>query len=249
MSLVQVRHPATHDFYGPVHKGLRLAQCLMLARLGACDGGDTAHLTLLIDDLMSLLHLAAHHLENEDLWVHTALETRAPGASARLAQGHQRFRRSSEDIEALIGQLETTAAEARGPLMKQLYLAYSLSMAEDFDHMAEEEQLILPILQSLFSNQELAGIEDRIVSAIPAEQKIAYGRFTIPAATQAERIALLEAIRANAPAEIFLAIMKQSAEPSLSEADYADLCARLGFEPPGVDLARERDLPWGRVPS
>jgi hemerythrin-like domain-containing protein len=244
MSLVKAKPAATHDFYGPVHKGLRLAQSQMLVRLGACDGRDTEGLTQLIDDLMSLRHLAEHHMENEDRWVHTALETRAPGASARLAQGHQRFRRTSEDLEALIGQVEVTYPEARGPFMKQLYLAYSLSMAEDFDHMAEEEQLILPILQSLFTNEELAGIEDRIVSAIPAEQKIAYGRFMIPAATQDERVALLDAIRANSPAEVFLAIMKQSAEASLSEADYADLCARLGFEPPGVDLVRERDLPW-----
>ena len=66
----------------------------------------------------------------------------------------------------------------------------------------------------------------------------------IPAATQDERVALLDAMRANSPAEVFLAIMKQSAEPSLSVADYADLCARLGFEPPGVDLVRERDLAW-----
>ncbi len=243
MSLMKARPTASHDFYGPVHKGLRLAQSQMLARLGACDGRDTEVLTRLIDDLVSLMHLSEHHMENEERWVHTALEARAPGATARLAQGHQRFRRNAEDIEALVGQVEATYPEARGPFMKQLYLAYSLAMAEDFDHMAEEEQLILPILQSLFTNAELAGIEDRIVSAIPAEQKIAYGRFMIPAATQDERVCLLDAIRANSPAEVFLAVMK-SAELVLSEADHADLCARLGFEPPGVDLVRERDLPW-----
>src|ERR1700709_2331581 len=115
MSLVQAKPAATHDFYGPAHKGLRLAQSQMLVRLGACDGRDTEVLTQLIDDLMSLRHLAEHHMENEDRWVHTALETRAPGASARLAQGHQRFRRTSEDLEALIGQVEATYPQARGP--------------------------------------------------------------------------------------------------------------------------------------
>ena len=244
MSLMKARPTATHDLYGAVHKGLRLAQSQMLARLGACDGRDTEALTRLIDDLVSLTHLVQHHMESEERWVHTALEARAPGATARLEQGHQRARRMAEDIEALIGQVEATYPEARAPFMKQLYLTYSLAMAEDFDHMAEEEQLILPILQSLFTDAELLGIEDRIVSAVPAEQKIAFGRVMIPAATQDERVCLLEAIRANSPAEVFLAIMKQSAQPSLSDADYADLCARLGFEPPGEDLARERDLPW-----
>ena len=57
------------------------------------DGRDTKVLTQLIDDLVSLLHLAEHHMENEERCAHTALEARAPGASARLAQGHQRFRR------------------------------------------------------------------------------------------------------------------------------------------------------------
>ena len=48
MSLVKARPTATHDFYGPVHKGLRFAQSQMLVRLGACDGRDTKVLTQLI---------------------------------------------------------------------------------------------------------------------------------------------------------------------------------------------------------
>ncbi|MGZ6040197.1 MAG: hemerythrin domain-containing protein, partial [Phenylobacterium sp.] len=159
MSFIQAKPSATHDFYGPVHKGLRLAQSLMLARLGACDGQDPEALGALLGDLVGLLYIAEHHLENEDKWVHTALEARAPGSTVRLAQSHQRHRQSFEELEALIGQAETARPAARPALLKQLYLAYSLFMAEDFAHMAEEEQLMLPILQSLFTDEELADIE------------------------------------------------------------------------------------------
>jgi hemerythrin-like domain-containing protein len=248
MSFLRARPVATFDFYGPVHKGLRLAQSQMLTRLGACSGEDPEALADLLGDLVSLLHMAEHHLENEDRWVHTALEARAPGAALRLAQGHAQHRETFEALEALIGQAETAPAAARPSVLRQLYLRFSLHVAEDLTHMAEEEQLLLPILQSLFTDAELQGVEDRILSDLTAHEVIAFGRFMIPAATQGERIAMLSAMRATAPAEAFEAILTQAARPALSPADYAHLCRGLGVEPPWVAPAKG-ELRWGRIPS
>ena len=86
MSFIQPRPIATHDFYGPIHKGLRLAQTQLLVRLGACGGDDAVELTQLLGDLVSFCHVAEHHLENEDRWVHSALETRAPGRPCAWAR-------------------------------------------------------------------------------------------------------------------------------------------------------------------
>jgi hemerythrin-like domain-containing protein len=230
MSFIQAKPLATHDFYGPVHKGLRLAQTQMLVRLGACGGDDAQELNALLEDLTTLLHMAEHHLANEDRWVHSAMEARAPGSTLRLAQSHQHHRDGFEEMEALIGEAATADTEAqRAKLMRQLYLRFSLFVADDFAHMAEEEQLMLPVLQSLFTDEELAGIEDTILSALSPPEIISFGRLMIPAATRAGRIALLSAMRANAPAEAFAAIMELSARPTLSAGDYAHLEAGLGL--------------------
>jgi len=229
VSFVQAKPIATHNFYGPVHKGLRLAQTRMLVRLGACGGDDAAETAALMGDLRDLLHIADHHLENEDLHVHTALEARAPGAAARLAQSHEHHRTAFLELEALILAVEATPPAEAEPAMRRLYLRFSEFMAEDFAHMAEEEQIILPVLQSLFTDEELIEIEHRIVSAIPPEQMMGFGALMIPAATRAGRIELLTGIRAGAPPEAFAAIIEVAARPNLSEADFAHLSAGLGL--------------------
>jgi hypothetical protein len=229
MAFIQAKPAATHDFYGPVHKGLRLALSQMLVRLGAANCDDPQDLAALLADLRTQMHLSEHHLANEDLEVHTALEARAPGATARLAQAHDHHRHAFEDIEALIVQAEAADALDRPRLMRQLYLRFSTFVADDFAHMAEEEQLMLPILQSLFTDEELAAIEDRILAALSPDELVTFGRMMIPAATPQDRIVLLSAIRANAPAEAFGLIMDATAKPTLSPADYAHLCDGLGL--------------------
>ena len=228
MSFIHSRPVATYDFYKAPHKGLRLAESQMLARLGACDGAEPEELAALLRDLVSLLHMAEHHLENEDKWIHTALEVRAPGATNRLVRDHLHHRETFEQLEALIGQVETVGAEGRGRALHSLYLRFVRFMADDFAHMAEEEELMMPVLQSLFSDEELVAIEGQIVAGLSPQEKVSFGRFMIPAATPADRIAFLGGVRANAPAEAFQAMIELSARPSLSPRDFTRLCEGLG---------------------
>ncbi|MBU7590603.1 MAG: hypothetical protein KAF42_15485 [Sphingopyxis terrae] len=125
-------------------------------------------------------------------------------------------------------RLGRACATERAPLLRTLYLRFSVFVADDLAHMAEEEQLFLPILQSLFSDAELMDIEDRIMSRVSQDELAAYGRIMLPAATRTERIAMLGAIRANAPADAFVGLLQATARPSLSPDDYRHLCGGLG---------------------
>ncbi|MFC3080165.1 hypothetical protein ACFODL_18855 [Phenylobacterium terrae] len=228
MTYLSPRPLATHDFYGPIHKGLRFAMTQLLVRLGCADTRDGAGLAQLMADVRALLDLSAHHLENEDLHVHAALEARAPGASLRLMQAHDHHRLSFEEIEVLTRQVDRAHPDDRPQMLRRLYLRFSEFVADDLAHMAEEEQVILPVLQSLFTDAELQRIEDRIMSGLTPEDMIGFGRILIPAANREERIALLSAVRANAPAPAFEAILTLSAKPTLSDADWSHLAAGLG---------------------
>lgn len=248
MSFIKAKTTATHDFYAKIHKGLRLAQCQMLVRLGACGGEDAEELRAVLSDLVGLLSVAEHHLENEDRWVHTALEARAPGSTIRLAQSHAHHHVTFDELEALVGKVETAPPEARGKALHALYLRFSQYMADDLAHMAEEEQLMMPVLQSLFTDEELIEIERTIVSGLSPQEKIATGRYMIPAATRAERIAFLSEIKAGAPAPAFEAIMELASRPTLTSEDFDHLCEGLGLTPP-VRFRDPSGMHWGRVPS
>lgn len=218
---------STHDFYAPIHKGIRLGLCQMLTRLGAADAADP-DLAQTLADLRTQLALSAGHLAHEDAVIHTALEARAPGATSRLEQAHEHHRASFEDLETLICRVERARPE-KNSLLRALYLRFSLFVADDFAHMAEEEQLMLPILQSLFTDEELSALEDAIVSQIPPEEMMAVAGLMIPAATRTDRIGMLSAMRANAPAEAFGAIMAMAVQPNISADDFAHLSEGLGL--------------------
>ncbi len=49
MSFIQAKPRSTHDFYAPIHKGIRLGLCQMLTRLGAADAGDPNLAQMLAD--------------------------------------------------------------------------------------------------------------------------------------------------------------------------------------------------------
>lgn len=222
------RGRATHDFYAPMHKGIRLGLCQVLIRLGASDAGDPG-LPQLLAGLRAQLALSDAHLTHEAAVIHTALEARAPGATSRLEQAHDRHQASVEDLDALICRIERADGAEKTPLLRTLYLRFSLFAADDFAHMAEEEQLMLPILQSLFSDEELIALEDAILSQIPPEEMIAVTGLIIPAATRTDRVAMLSALRANAPAEAFGAILALAVQPNISADDFAHLSEGLGL--------------------
>lgn len=228
MSIIQAKPRATHDFYAPIHKGIRLGLCQMLTRLGAADAGDPG-LVQMLADLRAQLALSQQHLAHEDAVIHTALEARAPGAASRLEQAHAHHRATFEDLEALICRVERSEGTQTNSLLRALYLRFSLFAADDFAHMAEEEQLMLPILQSLFSDEELMALEDAIVSQIPPEEMVAVAGLMIPAATRTDRISMLSALRANAPAEAFGAILAVAVQPNISADDFAHLSEGLGL--------------------
>lgn len=227
MSFLQAKPLATHDVYGPIHKGLRYALSHLLMRMGAVDPMNAEAVARLMADLRIQLDFSDHHMENEERFVHAALESRAPGASARLVQSHDHHRLAFEELEVLMAQLERARAAERPKLLKRLYLRFSTFVAEDFAHMAEEEQVILPVLQSLFSDAELQAIEDRIISGVSPEDLVACARMVMPAFTQQERVDLLMMVRANAPVEAYEAVLDLAVRPSLSDEDWSHLLRTL----------------------
>ncbi|HYD99671.1 MAG TPA: hemerythrin domain-containing protein [Alphaproteobacteria bacterium] len=218
---------ATYDFYAPIHKGLRAASTQLLVRIGATDFADPAATAALLGALRRQLALAAAHLEHEDRHIHAALEARAPGASGTLESQHDDHRAGFAELAGLIAGIEAAGPAARPALGHRLYLAYSRFVAEDFEHMAEEETVVLPELQRLFSDAELMAIEGAILAEIEPPEMMEYMRLMLPAMNRTERAGLLGLMRQGAPPEAFAAVLDHAARPLLPPEEWRDLAARL----------------------
>lgn len=234
MSFLPIKPTAVHDLYGPVHKGLRLALSRLVIRLGAIDASDRGTVATLMADLRAQMNLSSAHLDHEEREIHAALEARAPGAAADLYADHNHHRTSFVRIEMAIGAVEAAEAGKRAGPLHRLYLAYTRFVADDFAHMAVEEEEILPVLQDLFTDEELMAIEGRIKAGLTPDRVIAYAQLMLPAASPAERLAMMARardgmIRDGAQPEAFAGLLNFGAKPSLLGADWDALVRDLGL--------------------
>lgn len=212
------------DIYGPIHKGLRLAHGALMRRLGSADWA--ADQAPLLADLREHLRLGASHLAHEEEAIHTALEARRPGASQRLADDHEHHRARFAVLEAQAQALALAAPADRPALGRNLYLGFTMLVAEDLAHMHQEETVAWPQLCEAFSDDELKAIEMGIIASLTPEETIGFMRLMIPGMNPAERGALLGGMKAGAPPEAFAAVLELAARPTLSADEWADLQAR-----------------------
>lgn len=222
-----------YDIYTHIHKGLRNFMMHTLERLGRTDASDEIEVSETLAEVRTLLDLCRMHLEKENAYVHTAIEARRPGATAKLAREHAHHERSIAALEHAAGEVERAEGEARAAAAHRLYHALSLFVAENFEHMHEEETAVNALLWEACDDAELAAIERAIVASIPPADMMRVGRWMLPALSAGERAAKVAAMRAAAPPEAFARVLAMLKE-RLSERDWYKLGAALAPTPTRV---------------
>jgi hypothetical protein len=223
------RRPAAFDLYGPIHKGLRLALTGLLVRLGAQDWTEPESTAALLDALRAQLEISAAHLRHEEEHIHRLLDARLPEGAVRPRRQHAAHEASFGDLALMIETIAAAPGTARPTLGRRLHLRFSTFVAEDLEHMAEEEQAVQPMLQALLTDQEMQAIEAGILAAIPPARAQAFLRLMLPAMSRPERAAFLAGARAKAPDDTAVAMIEGSAMSSLDAADWHDLQKRLAL--------------------
>ncbi|HEX8825861.1 MAG TPA: hemerythrin domain-containing protein [Archangium sp.] len=217
------------DIYGGIHKALRRAMCGLLVRFSSTDFSDDAQSAEILRELRVVLTLNTHHLKDENLFYHPAIEERAKGTSARVAHQHEEHEKFLAELRQLADSLEKADAKTRPSVAQKLYLRYGVFVGESLLHMAEEEQDMLPHFHKHFSDAELNTIVTRLRAQIPPDVNMAFMCSIIPALSRPERAMVLGGMKAHAPPEAFNAVMQVAARPNLSAEDWKDLTTRLGI--------------------
>jgi len=218
------------DMYAGIHKALRALMADTLLALGRMDHDDDLELAQTTQQVLALLDACASHLKHENDFIHTALEARAPGASAVIAHEHDdhlaHINRLAQSTTALLG----AAAGQRGASALALYRDLSLFIAENFHHMHVEETAHNAVLWARYTDAELVEIHDALVASIPPEEMMRTVRWLVPFMNPAERTALLADMRAKAPAPAFAAVL-DIVRAHLTQNEWAKLARSLGLAP------------------
>ena len=154
------------DLFAGIHKALRWASARAVDELAACGRDSTATLAALAH-LRELFAMQRIHQRVEDTFVIPAIEARKPGAAARLVEAHADHADSLREMEAMISEIERDPTE-RG--MHALYLEVTRWVADNFLHMYEEETLAQPLLDEIYSHEELAAIATRARTSVAPDE-------------------------------------------------------------------------------
>ncbi len=196
-----------HEFYLPVHKGLRAFMCEALLNVGRMDSTDRQDVEEVLAQVRGLLHLCKAHLKHENHFVHTAMEARMPGSSAQTTDDHDGHEQAFKHLEQSIKQVENASMENAAQAITHLYRQLALFVAENFTHMHTEETINMQVLWACYRDDELLHIEHELVAAIPPEQNAIFLRWMLPYMTPAERAKLVSGIKQHAPAFVFDNVM------------------------------------------
>ncbi len=197
-----------HDPYGAVHKGIRAAHLRCLVAIGSADAANDAAIRHLVAELTDHLAMCNTHLADENSVLHTALEARRPGASAHATEDHDDHIQSFRELNGLLDRLASAPREQRPAIIAALYRRFGRFVADDLLHMEHEEHVLLPELQSAFSDSELQELEGRIVATISPEHMVLFMDAILSALPPADSAAMLEAMKSAMPPASFAALMR-----------------------------------------
>jgi hypothetical protein len=188
-----------YDIYRRVHKAVRACLFDATLALGRADPHDDCEVRTALAGLEELLAFCETHLEHENAFIHRAMEARRPGSAKRFVEDHVHHEASIEALRALSREAAAAKGEARDAALHRLYRAVAVFVAENLGHMEREEAENNAVLQSAYSDAEIAGIERELVASLAPGAMMQALRWFFPAMSHGERVGMLAGM-AQAPA-------------------------------------------------
>jgi len=216
--------PRTH-LYRTIHRAVRLLLAELSALTGATDFASDRELSDLRARTARAFDMLGGHAHHEEEWVHPLLAKHAPEVRALLDDAHGS---QHDTMPALLERL--AAIDPRSPeaidRADEYRIALSRYVAEQLQHMADEEARAMPALYAAMSDDELVALHDALVQSVPPAEMMAWLGYMLPGISGPERAGMLLGMRAGAPAEAFAAVMG-IARQVLPGSAFEDLSARL----------------------
>lgn len=225
------------DLYAPIHKALRAWMFDTIVAVGRIDGRDEPAQRATLRKVEDMLAMCESHIKHEHDHLHGVMERDMPGSAREADLAHQAHDRHMRRLRTLMGQVQSTEAAARFPLLMQLYRELAMFVAENLTHMQWEETVHNEALWARHTDAQLDAIHDGLVQSIPPQEMAEVLRRMLPALSPLERHGMLADMRGKMPPQAFEGVL-QLAHEVLGPHCWCDLQHALGLR---------IDVPAGRV--
>lgn len=195
----------------------------LIARADFCS---TKDLTEVQRAFSATTQMLKQHADYENARIHQLLRSKNSGLYQALEHEHAK---QEKDILALAMLLDAIEREPAGEERIEkgyvLYLAYRKFVAENLLHLHEEETVLLPELQRLYSDQELAAVSNIAYEQMMPKHMVEMVKGLFPYMNKYDRRAFLSNMQVQQPqkfAEAWPAI-----SPLLKNEEQSELEALL----------------------
>lgn len=168
----------------------------IIAKTDFRDDQETMNANSAFNELSDMLEGHAYY-ENEKL--HALLEKKGSSVHLHAEQDHHVQEQNIAKIRSLFTQILESSQEDRISLGYTLYLTYRKFVADNLVHLHEEETLILPELQRLYTDEELKQVEAETYKIMTSEEMIEMLRVLFPHMNALDKEAFLADIKECQP--------------------------------------------------
>ena len=195
----------------------------LIARTNFDVPGEAEQVKQALEGLLAMLNGHAHY-ENEVL--HALLKAKGSAVFAHVQATHEVYEKQLADLKHRLAKvMASTNKEEQIELGYQFYLWFRKFAGDNLLHLHEEETVILPELQRLYSDEELSKVEFHSYNLMTPEQLIEMMQVLFPHMNAADHEVFLTDIKACDPAKF--AIAWQGIKDTLAPAEQAALAKQL----------------------
>jgi hypothetical protein len=209
-----------YDLYTAFHKLLRSRLFDASVRLGradfASDGADTADTLALVRETLELL---ADHAAKEDAHVHRLLHAYGERLAIELDARHAALEDSMSTADRLAAAIARACGPERVTLGAELYARFNVLVADQLQHMAQEERDANAVLWAHLTDRELGGVHQAMAQSDPPERMAWLLERLLPVWSPTDRARMWRRMSDSAPPAA-LAMVRQVGERVLGEGGW-----------------------------
>ncbi|MDH5547053.1 MAG: hemerythrin domain-containing protein [Gammaproteobacteria bacterium] len=209
------------DIYKEVHKGVRKELFDLIVFAGSTEFDKLDSLKQLKDRFSRTYSLLETHAHSEDTYVEPMILNCDTVVAEKLSSMHKQLEHAFSQLQEMLVGIDADDDDAvwRG---RMLYLELTRFVGEYLQHIADEEQLVMPLLWENFDDRALMDVSITIRANVPPPVMGDFLSCMIPAMNHSERVLMLSGMKQAAPAEVFNGVCKLS-QTVLADEDWARL--------------------------
>ena len=209
-----------YNMFNQIHKALRVLMYDTGVLISQADFDNPQEADDVSERLHQLLDIFDRHADHEDRMVLPLLQDYEPGVVVAFEQEHVTDHALVQRLKGFLMALDCAiSSEARKELGVSLTIAYTEFVIFNLQHMQKEETLLNKMLWRYYSDEELAGVNQKIVSSIPVDEEAIASQWMMKGLTTNEIIAWLRSVERNAPEPVFRSLFA-TAEKVLDQKRY-----------------------------